>query len=63
MSNKTIGNNAPFLHLYSDDVIFFHDSYDDYLLLGQRHIVPVTRLPFTFLGHLLRDTSNDIIVD
>ena len=63
MHNRAIGNNAPFLHLYPDDAIFFHDLHDDYHLLGSRHNVPVTRLPFTFLGHLLCDTSKDIFVD
>ena len=63
MINKTAGNTAPFLHLYSDDVIFSHDPHDDYHLPGQRHAVPVTRLPFTFLGQTLRDTPNDKIVD
>ena len=63
MINKTAGNNAPFIRLHFDDIIFSHDSHDDYHLLGQRHTVPVTRLPFTFLGQTLRDTTNDIIVD
>ena len=63
MINKTTGNTAPFIRLYSDDVIFSHDPHDDYNLLGQRHAVPVTRLPFTFLGQTLRDTPNDKIVD
>ena len=62
MINKTAGNTAPFIRLYSDDVIFSHDPHDDYHLLGQRHTVPVTRLPFTFLGQTLRDTPNDIFV-
>ena len=63
MSNKTAGNTAPFIRLYSDDVTFSHDPHDDYHLLGQRHTVPVTRLPFTFLDQTLRDTPNDKIVD
>ena len=63
MINKTAGNNAPFIRLQFDDIIFSHDSHDDYHLLGQRHTVPVTRLPFTFLGQTLRDTSNEKIVE
>ena len=63
MINKTAGNTAPFTRFYLDDVIFSHDPHDDFHLLGQRHTVPVTRLPFTFLGQTLRDTTNDIIVD
>ena len=63
MINKTAGNTAPFTRLYLDDVIFSHDPHDNYHLLGQRHTVPVTRLPFTFLGQTLRDTPKDKIVD
>ena len=63
MINKTAGNTVPFLHLYSDDVILSHDSHDDYHLLGQRHTVPVTPLPVTFLGQTLRDTSIEKIVE
>ena len=63
MINKTASNNASFIRLHFDDIIFSHDPHDDYHLLGQRHTVPVTQLPFTFLGQTLRDTSTEEIVD